>query len=309
MKVLFAVLSCNRLHYLRNCVRSIIEFVPLDNAEMLVLDSASVEPGMFAYLDEISSYAMVHQFKDRVPNELYRSMNYAIKYCRQNKIDVINFVQDDYQYVFRNNLLLDGVRELFRKCKNVGQIHTNFLWKRKWKGEKTRTHKVVNSFDTNYAVCHPKHVRLCDNGFTKVSVYEKTGLYPVKSVSYDQNYAKTKGFGKNRYKVNLNGEMWFQSRCWKLRIKRAISFFPNQGMVYSCAYVRGTTRFGKYLPPVNEFYLKPFSESEIEKVNSRALKRRFSFIEDFIKTDGWKPAGPGKHDIYSGEEHRIEGGK
>ena len=123
--------------------------------------------------------------------------------------------------------------------------------------------------------------------------------------SYDQNYKTTKGFGKNRYKKHLNGEMWMSSKCRKLRIKRAMSLLPNLAMMSSCAYVRGDTRFGKYFPSPKEFYLKEFGKIKIKTVSRKCNNNMFSFIEELVEADGWEPAGPGKHDIYTNIQSKI----
>ncbi len=309
MKILLAFMSCNRLHYLRNCVSSILEFIDLDDAEVLVVDNGSTENGMVNYLNEIQNKVTIKRFEDRVPHELYRAMNYVIKYCRKHKISVVNFIQDDYQFLFHRDGILDEVRDILNKHSDVGQINSNLLWKRKyikWSKSKKKAFKTVKArrSKVNYAILSAKWFRLCDGGFTRTSIYKKIGLYP-KAVSYDQDYKKTKGFGKKRYKKNLNGEMWFQSKCYRLGLKRSMCLFPNMGMMSSCAYVRGNLRFGDYFSPPNDYYLKILDEAQQESIGDRCNKKKFSFIEDWAIPDGWEPHGPGKHDIYSNKQEEI----
>lgn len=289
MKTLFCILTCNRFFYLRNCVDSILEFVPLKDIEIMIVDNNTIENGIDDYFNSIKDRVKIHRFYDRVPNELYRAMNFGIKYCFENKIDIINFIQDDYQFLYRRDSLLDEIRACFSENKKIGQINCNMAWRRK----KVKDYSVIRSKGINFAILNSKN--LVDNGFTRVSLYKKTGLYPSGMVSYDQDSHKTFGFGKNRYKKNPNGELWFGGRCRKLGYMRAISLMPNQAMVFDCSYVRKWDRFGKYFPPPNKYYLKPLSEEKIKEVRNKHDKKKFCFIENMAIPWGWIPTTYDKH--------------
>jgi len=288
-KVLFAILTCNRFHYLKNCVDSLFEFVDLTDCEVMILDTRTVEDGVDEYYKSISGKAKIKKFGDMVPNELYRAMNYAIKYCRKNKIPIVNFIQDDYQYIYHWSAMVDNVMKLFSSKKDVGQIQTNMIWHRKKPGK----FKKVNIEGINYAILQER--MLVDTGFTRVKLYKKIGLYPEGVISYDQKSHKTHGFGKNRYKKTPNGELWFGKKCKKLGYVRAISLHPNMAMMFDCAYVRKWQRFGRYFPPPNNYYLKPFDKYKIKIVNKCNLKKKFMFIEKIIEPDGWNPTTYDKH--------------
>lgn len=305
MKILFAVITCNRFLYLKNCLNSILEFVHHPSIEILVIDNCTIDSGIGDYLTSVQDMVKVKRFDSRVPNELYRAMNFAINYARENGFPIVNFIQDDYQFLWDNPHMIDDVVHIFENYKKVAQVHVNFLWKRKWNISKS-DYKMVSSREHKFAIFNSESIRMSDNGFTRVSVYDKE-LYPTKTISYDQNYKTTKGFGKNRYnrRKQWPGEVWFASKCRKMGLSRAIYTVPNLGMMFSCCYVRGTKRFGKYFPPPNKYYIKTFDEGKIDKVRICGEKNRFLFIEDYLQPDGWEPAGPGKHDIYSGVEVDI----
>ena len=288
-KVLFAILTCNRFHYMKNCVDSIFEFVDLYKSEVMILDNCTVDPDIDEYYEFLGDKVSVKRFKDRVPNELYRAMNYAIKYCIKKKIPYINFIQDDYQYLYHMPNMVQDIVSLMDDNKDIGQAQTNMVWKRKSVG-KYSTRRVGK---TNYAVLGDKN--LCDSGFTRVRLYKKVGMYPSGVISYDQDSRKTMGFGKNRYKKHVNGEIWFGSRCRRLGVKRAISLRPNMTMMYDCAYVRKWDRFGRYFPPPNKYYIKPLEADEIKNISRKNKKKSFSFIEEATQADGWKPTTFGKH--------------
>lgn len=293
--ILFNILTCNRLFYLKNCLDSIINFVDLDRIKILVCDNNTVEKGCDVYLDEMSSKynVEVKKFTDRTRNELYRAMNWAVKYARKQGFDIINFIQDDYQYMFRNDAHLDEAQKVFSLHKHIGQINCNLAWRRKKDGVGKLKHFSIDG--TNYVILCNK--RMVDNGFTRVAIYKKTGPYPVDAVSWGGDL--NKGFDKHpgRYAGVENGEVWFGRECHKRRYKRAMSLFPNIGMMFDCAYVRGQLRIGKYFSPPSRFYLKPLSESRIDDLRKRHDSKKFSFIEDFCEAHGWHPDTSGKHSL------------
>ncbi len=267
----FAVMTCNRLYYLKNCVKSIIEFVGLDNIDLLIIDSHTQEKGTSEYLSSLPSGIHVKVFDHRSPNELHRAMNYAIKFSRKRNNKYVNFIQDDYQYLYEFPNLLSLVEVAFDKYPDVIQLQTNLIWKRKH-------HKIgkVSRKRAGGAKWYYLHNKSpCDNGFTRVSTYKKIGLYPKKT----SIHGKEKGY--------RSGEAWFASKCKKY--KRMLFSCPNMGMMMDCAYVRRNKRIGRYFPPPREYYLRPFSNSEIEAVNARSKANKFCFIEDMIVADGWTP--------------------
>jgi hypothetical protein len=289
MRILFSVITCNRLHYFKNCVNSILSFIDMDDIDLMVVDNCSIEKGYTEYLNSLPSNVIVKRFDERVPNELYRAMNYSVKFCMKNKIPIVNFIQDDYQFLYTLDSILPTVRKCFTKYPKVGQINYNMAWKRKRIGK----WPVVKAAGTRFALLDDKS--LVDNGFTRVKIYKKTGFYPTNVISYDQNSLKTFGFDKNRYKKIPNGELWFGTACRKLGYVRAFSLRPNQSMIFDCAYIRKDHRFGRYFPPPNEFYLKPFDQDKIDAVNRRHKKSKYCFIEKMVEPWGWEPTTLDKH--------------
>ena len=288
MKILFAVITCNRLYYLQNCIKSIEEFVDMDGIDLMIIDNYTIEEGIDDYLGSLNN-VIVKRFRDRVPNELYRAMNYAIKYCFDNKVDIINFIQDDYQFMYKLDSMITAVKKCFNLHPKVGQINCNMAWKRKRVDKKWPT---IDVGGTIFSLLTTKY--LVDNGFTRVKIYKHIGLYPMNVISYDQNSQRTFGFDKNRYKNIPNGELWFGSRCRKKYV-RAVSLMPNQAMMFDCAYVRKWHRFGKYFPPPRKYYLKPFGSPEIRQIARNHKKKKFSFIENLVESWGWEPTTLGKH--------------
>lgn len=288
-KILFSLITCNRFHYFKSCLESVIEFIDMDRIDILICDNATVESGFDDYVNGIvSQYPNItfKKFEDRSRNELHRSMNYSIEFARERGCKVINFVQDDFQFLYRYDKLIDDVEEIFDTRKNIVQINCNMVWKRKSK--KIGRLKPFNINGTNYCILVSKNP--CDNGFTRVDIYDKIGLYPKNVVTSrgDYKYGKVKDKG-------LHGEVWFGRQCSKKGFKRAITFHPNAALLFDGAYVRGDKRYGRYFPPPNKYYIRPLNKNEIQEVGKRDSNKKWIFIENFCTPDGWKPMTFLKH--------------
>lgn len=270
----FVVIGCNRLYYLKNCVSSVLEFVGLDNINLLVIDNASSEDGTVSYLNSLDKSIDVHRFKKRSPNELHRAMNYAIKYAKNKGDKYINFIQDDYQYLYHQPDMLHRVSSAFDEFPKVVQLHTNLIWKRKHKKIGKIKHVEVDGI--NWYLMHGKAP--CDNGFTRISLFDKTGLYPENTSVHGR---------ENGY---LSGEKWLHKKVRGTKYRfRMLLAEPNMGMMMDCAYIRGKFRHGKYFPCPNKYFIKPFGEKKIRRIQKNSRNRKFCFIEEMLEPDGWKP--------------------
>jgi len=276
--ITYVVITCNRLYYLKNCVSSILEFADLDKARLLIIDNCTVEPGFKAYLETLPDYVDVKLYDKRSPNELYRSMNYAIRYAKDHGDKYVNFIQDDYQFLYKFPEMNRLVDEAFEKYHDIGQLQFNMGWKYKIKKIGKITVRDVNG--VKWFLFHNKP--LCDNGFTKISVYDEIGLYP----SNTSMKGKEKGF-------SIKGEGWLARNTKKYR--RMSITQPNIGMIMDCAYVRGNKRMGRYFSPPNKYYLKPFDDEKIDIIKFNSVNNKVSFIEDLVEPYGWVPLSDGKH--------------
>ncbi len=276
--ITFAVFHCNRLFYLKNCIESIMDFVGLDDIDLLVVDNSSSEKGVYEYLSSLPDQVTVKQFHDRTPHELHRAMNYAIRYSKKKGNEYVNFIQEDYQYLYKHPFLTQWVHDAFASQPKVAQLQSNMAWK--WKCRKLKF-SPVEAGGVKWYILHKKPP--CDNGFTRVALYDKIGMYPEK-VSI---HGREKGY--------TSGESWFKHKCKSFR--RLMLAEPNMGMLMDCAYIRGNKRMGRYIPPVNKYYLKPLNQEERDQMKSIADEGRMCFIENFAKPDGWVPETTKKHSL------------
>jgi len=249
----------------------------LNDINLLIVDNHTTESGIHAFLSSLPSFIDIKTYNKRSPNELHRAMNYAIQYSKQKENRYINFIQDDYQFLYKISAINKYVYDAFRVRNDVVQLQTNLVWKYK-KNKIGKISPVVIS-GTKWYYLHNKFP--CDNGFTRISVYDQTGLYP-KRVSI---HGKEKKY--------RSGEAWFANKC--KRYRRMLLSIPNMSMIMDCAYVRGNRRIGKYFESPNKYYLKPFDDKKKDQLKIKSRKNSICFIEDLIIPDGWKPDAIQKH--------------
>ncbi len=299
--MIFAVMTCNRMYYAKNCIDSILKFIDMDRIRLLICDNCTIEKGFDEYLNTISNQhksVVVKKFKDRTRNELYRAMNYAIKFCKKENDPIVNFIQDDYQYLFRSDKQLDDTLEIFKQYPKIVQVNHTFAWARKKNKEGKKRKFNING--TNYL--HLINKRTCDSGLTRVAAYDKIGLYPSTTISWEGG--NMWNLKKNRYKGKVNGEQWFGRQCRKRKWTRCSSCFPCQTMLFDCAYIRGNKRYGRYFAPPNGFYIEPFNEKQMKQLEANNKSGKLSYIEKMCKPNGWKPKTYQKHSM-SKECHKI----
>jgi len=285
-KILFTILTCNRFYYFKNCVESIIQCVDMDRIDILIMDNNTIEKGFDEYINNLClkhKNIIIKKFTDRTRGELYRAMNWAVAYAKKNNYDIIDFIQDDIQYLYSLPRQLDDIEKIFKKHKDIVQVNCNLAWRRKiGKIGKVEMIEIDNRW---YGILHDK--RACDSGFTRVSVYDRVGEYPVEAISW--------GMEKNRYVGKINGEIWFGKKCQKRGYKRALAYRANSGMIFDCAYVRGDEIYGNYFPPPGDFYFKMLGRKSQRRIIDRIKNNKFSYMEDFCIPDGWVPQTYDKH--------------
>jgi len=276
--LMLAVFSCNRMFYLRNCVESILEFMhgPLHagEAELLVVDNASSEPGMDEYLASLPTWVTIHRFGDRSPSELYRAMNFAVRLARERGREFVHFIQDDCQFLRADPTLMARIRDLFGARPEIAQLHVNLAWRdkfAKWQREGRVSDVSVGGERCLLLQDKPP----CDTGVTRVSLFDRIGEFP--------------GDVSLKGDAGIIGEEWLYAQCRRVGALRAQTLRPVMGMLYDAAYVRGQERIGVYRPPPNRYYIKPLAPEAIARIEERAQGGLCSFIEEFQEPDGWVP--------------------
>jgi len=270
----FAVFSCNRLHYLRNCLRSIEEFVGLGAVDVLVVDNGSTERGMAEYLASLPPPVAVHRFQGRAPHELYRGMNFAVGFSRRRGNPYVHFLQDDCQFLARDERMLHRVSAAFAARTDIAQLHVSFAWRgklRKW-GAGGMDLVTIGTDRWLLPRLHPP----CDTGFTRVSLFDRIGPYPED--------LSLKGEGGS-----LIGEQWLYQQCRRIGAGRMYSLNPTLGMLFDAAYVRGDRRIGRYFPAPGRYYIRPLTPEQRRAIEASAGRGEMPVMEEYQSPEGWTP--------------------
>lgn len=252
----FGIITCNRLHYFKNCITSILEFVDTSKISIIVVDNHTTEKGFDEFICTLPKIVKIKKFHKNPSNSLYRAMNYIIKYSRKMGDSYVNFIQDDSQYV--SPLDLDQVVKTFEANKKIQQVQTQFFWR---KSRITLKKREINGHSF-----YLLNKGIYDNGFMKVSLYDQLGLYPVK---------KLNNFGSR------SGEQWLSKKTKKRRMLRACTIHPNLVKMNAPICRNGKLISGKYSPPKGKYYVKIIPEKQ-DKIKELIKKGEIIYGDDFI---------------------------
>ena len=108
-KVTFGFVNCNRLHYLRSCVESLLLCTEdYSNKEIIVVDNASKEEGTYEYLNDLRDRGFkVFVQEERDPSNEYAK---ALNIIAENATgDYVAPIPADVQFVVRGGWLKEYV--------------------------------------------------------------------------------------------------------------------------------------------------------------------------------------------------------
>jgi len=288
------VVSCNRLFYLRALMESIRSCLPLHRLECIVVDNASIEPGLREYIESLD-FVAGRVFRDRrsPATEAAEALNTIIEKASARYVLLLS---DDVQFVVRGERWLNAALGLWDEHSWIGSIMPLAL----------RRVTIRRYFDSGlgHAVLpntFPKRLRSRDGatrfvcfkkrelgithsalGITPVAVWQTIGPFRTKSGARqtvqdagagaeDDVVRRYRGKGLNLRKVLL-----------EVPAMAEIITDPNGTQ----ARVRGNKRYGRYFaPPAGDFYYRIRSEAE-----AAALARSGSAasFEDVVEPLGFE---------------------
>ena len=121
-KVTFGFVNCNRLHYLKSCVESLLFCTrTYPNLEFIVIDNASVEDGTQEYLDDLANRGFkVFKTDSRDPaNEYAKALN---KIFEESTGEFICPITGDMQFILDGPWLQEYVLLYGKNVENIGCI-------------------------------------------------------------------------------------------------------------------------------------------------------------------------------------------
>lgn len=113
------IVSCNRLFYLRALVESIRACLPLDRLDCIVVDNASVEPGLPEYLRTLEFARTVVRPTRSPSTEAAEALNTILEQAAAPRVLLLS---DDVQFIVKGSRWLDAVIELWRTHDWLGSV-------------------------------------------------------------------------------------------------------------------------------------------------------------------------------------------
>ncbi len=264
MSWLSVFVSHNFPHYLQNAVQSCRLLYP--EAKILVVDNASSRPAMAGLLDRLESESSVAVIRresnqsERKAGSLHAGYNAAIEYALQGDFEFVHFANDDVQFVYRNDQLLETLRKIYEVAPGTAGIHSTFA-----KRLSPLAHRLVPlpgvpaSLDTAYAVS--------DNGFVSVKFLKETGFRFL--ASEGDSSARAAGMGYHACQLH----------------RPVLAFVP-----WVAARV-GSRVVGREFPPPRDLYLKPIT-GEAARQMDRTPPGEIPTYDDWCRPWGWNALTP-----------------
>jgi len=265
-KFLIVVISCNRLFYLYNCIRSILEFGwKPEEAEYMIIDLGTVEQGIAGLLEDCQKKGFLcHRIPHRTDNELYIGMNYAVNYSISNNIPYIYFIQEDQQFVWKDEHFLQRISSIFEKEKNVYLVQPSIPRRCPIYITPDLDLRWQEIGDTRY---YKYNLIYHDYAVIRTEFYKITGLYPDFTSTHSQ-------YDKDKSMVRISGEHWTRYRVYERYpyMEMAELRFGHTIMIPDICVVRGPVRYGHYVPPSKGMYIDPLEKKSLDILHSNEFK-------------------------------------
>ena len=295
--VSIAIISFNRLHYLKATLESAKECIQYPNIEWIVSDNSSKEPGLREYLEGLD-WVQVKIFGNQSHAD---AMNEIVALA---KGEYLFIWPEDVQFVVKGDWLKDVV-ELLDKNRDIGSIGINFLRRatykklttfRKWlqfklvlaelfyfKAKFRVSRKLVSSSGFKAFTLGFVWPGVCGSGIPSVArtqVWKDLGPWKsTKTVNtaniIDSSLGSEEDMVKRFYKRGIP----LQQAC--LNISVAADIVNDD--IGAKAKVRKGYRYGNYTPPSGDFYYELIEQKNIQLKDNNPV-----CFEDFIKPVGFK---------------------
>ena len=286
-KITFGFVNCNRLHYLKSCVESLIDCTSdYDNKEIIIVDNASIEEGTKEYLLEKEKMGYrVFRSEVRDPsNEYAKALNLI---ARESTGDLVCPVTGDVQFVVRGTWLSQYANFFKSHWDNIGCISLDAQ-----RAVRLVQHEPFRVFSQEEFgkefrfFIDLKRRPVAGNGlaFYRRDLLEK--IYP-----WHESNSSHDGGDDSENKMWKKVERLIESRdlgdIFHIvpQVPVAVSICTDRRG--SSAIVRGNSRYGEYWPPKEEFrYYKIHEYDDIIKRRDENESRPLS-IEMITEALGW----------------------
>ncbi len=265
VRILTCLTSYERYAYLRNAVESLLEYFPF--GDVLVIDNGSQNPELNQYLDVLEQRnIMVWRRKwtgDLDPHRpgLVEGLKMAAAFAEKQNYEFIQFVEDDCQYIWRDVSLPEKIEAIFSQCPDAVQVFPMFPSLLDPASDPQVYEPVAN------LGCYRHKTRSWGMiGISPVSLFKKHQFVPQEE-SKNIQFWDSKGF--RVYYINM----------------------PVLGWIPWPASYRSGNLHGRLFPPVNKYYLKPLSNTQISTLVTRPMSAP-PLAEAYCRPWGWASLTP-----------------
>ncbi len=292
--VSIAVISFNRLKYLKATLESLHQCVQYPRIQWIVVDGDSQEAGLQAYLKSLTWVTNLISIKSTHAE----AMNAAIDCARG---EFLLLWPDDMQFIVQGDWMVDCVDIL--RHQDIGSIVMNPLrrvttlkqwnwyerqkdasWKEKIRLMTTYHHKTCyvsahNYYFRSYGLDQPGIIGSGIPSFTRTDVWRALGRF--KSEQYGGLIDSGGGEEEMLRRFATSPLRHLRRVQMALPVAADIVDNPNGAK----AKVRNSKRYGIYLtPPDGTFYYKIYPQYEVEHLK----RRRFPvYFEEFVRPLGY----------------------
>ena len=261
--VTIGVVSCNRLHYLKAMIESARECIKYDNLEWIIVDNASIEPGLREYIESLDFVKHKIFRPERSPStEHIEAMNLIVE---MSNADYLMILPEDVQFIVKGRWMNDFV-EVLSENGHLGNICINaqrrmtldrffgperrfVFFTRPRDNSIYRTRSGVEFL--GYGDSKPGILGAGILSFSRTEVWRKLG--PWKSTG-SQTVADSSGGGETEILQRLESSGMKLERCLP-KIPVAVEIITDN--VGSKARIRGNRRYGAYWePPSGHYYYR-----------------------------------------------------
>jgi glycosyltransferase involved in cell wall biosynthesis len=298
-KVTIAILSWNRLHYLRATLESARKCIIYPNIEWIVSDNESTEPGLKDYLEScewLTRLIFRRQSHGQAMNQL----------VEEAEGELLLLWPDDVQFVVEGDWMVD-IAELLLQNEWLGTLGLNYLRRstyqnlltyRRWLNwqffakelfffrSSFRTLKRVHS-SRGLGIQSVGHTwpGICGSGIpslARTDVWKTLGPW----------HTTQKRSVSNIIDSSLGAETDMNQRFYKsgLPLQQGILTVPVAADIINDAYgskakVRGNKRYGNYAPPSESSYYRIFQNADFHEPQKHELPLSF---EDCVQPQGFE---------------------
>ena len=289
-----AIVSCNRLHYLKALVESLRKCIAPDDVQWIIVDNASVEEGLREYIESLD-FVEHKVFQERRDP----SREYALAHDRFLELASGKYLlplTDDLQVIVKSDWLRDciGIAEEHPQIGSIGidaqrrVTLDRFFGRKGWRRvlpfvEPYGSYELTGGCNAllSYGNQKPGVVTALANALTRTEIWRRLGTSVV--INRPQT-VEDAGAGFEDVILDRYIRSGMKLERYLLRIPIMASIVTD--MRGTQARIRGNRRYGRYLPPPNgNGYYRIWDESELGPF--QRIDRPVSF-EEIVQPIGFE---------------------